>query len=158
MQSAATFMCVLASSSLWLTGSGLVLWLCLRSRLRLSPGTRAAASILIVLQGWIWIGIPVELDNVAQIDPAWFDSGWIDSTWAHPQPTGIPSQQATPIDAAEGATPLPFHSALPIAASSMPDIMPMAGAAASAIWIAGIAIILGRSIYGIVTLSRMVQT
>ena len=35
MELASKFLLVLASSSLWLIGSGLVLWLCLRSRLRL---------------------------------------------------------------------------------------------------------------------------
>jgi beta-lactamase regulating signal transducer with metallopeptidase domain len=39
----------------------------------------------------------------------------------------------------------------------MPDVMLMAGAAASAIWIAGIAALLWRSICGFVALSRMVQ-
>ena len=38
MESAVRFMTVLASSSLWLTGAGVVLWLCLRRRPRLSPG------------------------------------------------------------------------------------------------------------------------
>src|SRR5438094_5279759 len=101
MGSAGTFLPVLASSSLWLAGSGLVLWLCLRSRLRLSPGTRAVASMLIVFQGWIWIGIPV------QVDPAWI----------HPQPTGTASQKAVPTDAAEAGTPLHADSRLLMRAS-----------------------------------------
>jgi beta-lactamase regulating signal transducer with metallopeptidase domain len=146
MESATEFMCVLASSSLWLAGSGLVLWLCLRSRLRLSPGTRAVASMLIVLQGWIWIGIPV------QIDPAWIDPAWIDL-----QPIGIPVQKDAPIDAAGGATPLPLDSRLIFAAGSMSHVVPMAGSAAAAIWMAGIAVILWRSICAFVALSRMVH-
>jgi beta-lactamase regulating signal transducer with metallopeptidase domain len=141
MESAGNFMCVLASSSLWLTGSGLVLWLCLRSRLQTSPGTRAAAGLLVVVQGWIWIGIPV------QLDPAWLP----------PKPVGMPSRTALPIDASQALAPLPADSRLPLAASSMPDPMPMAGAAIAAIWVAGIAIILWRSISGFVALSRMVQ-
>lgn len=164
MESAAKFMCVLASSSLWLAGSGLVLWLCLRSRLRLSPGSRAAASMLIVLQGWIWIGIPV------QIDTAWIAPQLIgipvqkvapiDAGEAAPRPTpprlSAGAGKVAPIDAAEAAT-LPFDSRLPLAASTMPHVMPMAGAAAAAIWMAGIAIILWRSICGFVALSRMVH-
>jgi beta-lactamase regulating signal transducer with metallopeptidase domain len=162
MESVAPFMCVLASSSLWLTGSGLVLWLCLRSRLRLSPGTRAAASLLIALQGWMWIGIPVSLHIPAPLDRAWIT----------PQPASIPrqqtagiipAQQAAGIEAAEAMAPLPldgglpFDSRLPFAASFMPSLMSIAGAAASAVWLAGIAILLWRSIGGFVALSRMVH-
>jgi beta-lactamase regulating signal transducer with metallopeptidase domain/elongation factor P hydroxylase len=181
MELSEKFMCVLGSSSLWLAGSGLVLWLCLRSRLQISPRTRAAATILVALQGWIWIGIPVEVDAV-----------WINSVWIQPQPIDILPQQAAAGDAARAvmATALPFDSGrsfaassisdavpvaaspvpdvkplvarsipdvMPLAARSMPRVMPMAGAAAAAIWIAGIAIILGRSIRGFVALSRMVQ-
>src|SRR5205823_13383777 len=102
--------------------------------------------MLIVLQGWIWIGIPVQ----------------IDSEWIHPQPTGTASQKAVPTDAAEAATPLPFglrsfDSRLLIRASFMPNAMPIAGAAAAAIWMAGIAIIVWRSICAFVALSRMVH-
>jgi beta-lactamase regulating signal transducer with metallopeptidase domain len=39
----------------------------------------------------------------------------------------------------------------------MPDVMPLAGAAACAVWIAGLAILVWRSIRGLVALSRMVQ-
>jgi len=170
METAGNFLCVLASSSLWLAGSGLVLWLCLRSRLQLSPGTRAAASVLVVLQGWIWIGIPIRLDIPAPLDLAWI----------HPKPTGIPAPKATPTDVAQPLAPLPskpidipspkatpidvahavapllFDSRPPFAANSLPDALQLATAVA-AIWIAGIAIILGRSIRGFVALSRMVQ-
>ncbi len=177
MEYAANFMCVLASSSLWLAGSGLVLWLCLRSRLRLSPGTRAVASILVVLQGCIWIGIPV------QVDPAWIDPSWIDL-----QPIGMPVQKVVPIDAMKAMAPLPIDAQLPLTASSMPAsinaaeaattrqfdsrpldsrlpfaastlpyVMPMAGASAVAIWMAGIVIILWRSICAFIALSRMVH-
>src|SRR4051794_36667213 len=106
MEFTETLMRVLASCSLWLTVSGLVLWLGLRSRLRLSPATRAAASMLIVLQGWIWVGIPVQ----------------IESAWINPHAIGIPAQKAALIDAAEGATPLQFDSGLLIAASLVPDV------------------------------------
>src|SRR4051812_26307637 len=118
MEYAANFMCVLASSSLWLAGSGLVLWLCLRSRLRLSPGTRAVASILVVLQGCIWIGIPV------QVDPAWIDPSWIDL-----QPIGMPVQKVVPIDAMKAMAPLPIDAQLPLTASSMPASINAAEAA-----------------------------
>src|SRR4051812_31044882 len=130
MESAAKFMGVLAPSSLWLAGSGLVMWIYLRSRLRLSPGTRAVASMLIVLQGWIWVGIPV------QLDPAWIPS----------QSTAIPSQGAALLEAADARAPLPFDSRLLFAASTMPHVMPMVGAVAATVWLAGIAIILWRSI------------
>src|SRR5262245_17889162 len=165
MELAEKFMSVLAWSSLWLAGSGLVLWLYLRNRLQISPGTRAVASFLIVLQGWIWIGIPVQLDT----------------SWITPQQASIPvrqaagilpaqqapgfisAQQDASIEAAE-ARALPqsdgrqaFESRLRLAASSMPSVMLTAIAAASAIWIAGIAILLWRSIYAFVALSRMVQ-
>jgi len=114
------------------------------------------ASILIVLQGWIWIGIPVRLDTA----------------WITPQPASIPlqqaagiipAQQAAGIEAAEAMAPLPFdgwlpfESRRPFAANSMPNVMLMAGAAVTAIWIAGIAILLWRSICGFVALSRMVH-
>src|SRR5262245_6144414 len=156
MESADKLMYAIASSSLWLASSGLVLWLCLRNRLHLSPGTRAMASLLIVLQGWIWIGIPV------RFDPAWIT----------PPPTGIPSQQAAGtvpvqnaagIDAAEAIAPpafdepLPLDARLPFTASSMPSVMPMAGAAAAATWMAGIVVLLARSICGILALSRVVH-
>jgi beta-lactamase regulating signal transducer with metallopeptidase domain len=183
METAGNFLCVLASSSLWLAGSGLVLWLCLRSRLQLSPGTRAAASVLIVLQGWIWIGIPV------QLDPAWIPpipagmpsqkAAPIEAVEAvaplpinsrqplaassmpnmsiDPKSTGMPSQHAAPIESAEAVAPLPVVSRLPFAASSLPEVMPMAGAAVAVIWMAGIASLLWRSINGFVALSRMVH-
>lgn len=141
MESAGQFMFVLASRSLWLAGSGFVLWLCLRSRLQLSPGTRAAASILVVLQGWIWVGIPVQIDQA----------------WIHPKPTGIPAQTADPIDCVHTATPLPLDSRQLRAGNSMPYPMLMAGAAMVSIWIAGIATILWRSISRFVALSRMVH-
>src|SRR5262245_43736823 len=161
MESAAKFMCVLASSSLWLAGSGLVLWLCLRSRFQLSPGTRAVASLLIVLQGWIWIGIPVQLDTA----------------WITPQPASIPLQRAAgttaarevaAIEAAEAITapvfdePLPLDgrllvSRLPVAASYGLSTMRMAGAASAAIWIAGIVVLVVRSIGGLAALSRIVH-
>lgn len=167
MESAAKIMWVLASSSLWLTGSGLVLWLCLVSRLRLSAGTRAAASMLVVLQGWIWIGIPVEVDR------AWIDLRSIGipvpkaapalaGKAAAPQsvpPSGSAAKvrKAAPREAAEALTALPFAPRHAGAAGTRPHVIPNAGASAAAIWMAGIAIILGRSIGGYVALCRMVR-
>src|SRR5262245_50195873 len=171
MLSADRFVCILASSSLWLAGSGWVLWLCLRSRLRLSPNTHAVASLLIVLQGWIWFGIPIQLRIPSQFAPAWIQ----------PKPTSIPAEKVAAIDAAKVVTPLPMDARLPldsvpssgsqppfdsrpssgpplsVAANSTASVMRMAGASAAAIWMAGIVVLLARSIRAFVAFSRMVQ-
>lgn len=141
MESAGQFIDALASRSLWLAGSGFVLWLCLRSRLQLSAATRAIASILVVLQGWMWIGIPVQIDQ----------------EWIYPQPADIPAQTAVLIDGVQTVMPLPMDSRLFLAGSSMPYPMLMAGAAIASIWIAGVVTILWRSISRFAALSRMVQ-
>jgi beta-lactamase regulating signal transducer with metallopeptidase domain len=171
METAVNFLGVLASNSLWLAGSGLVLWLCLRSRLQLAPGTRAVASVLIVLHGWIWMGIPVPLDIPAPLNLA----------WKHPKPAAIPAPNVTPTDVAQALAPLPLtptdspaphaapievahalaplplDSALPAAANSLPEAIQLAAAALAAIWMAGIAILLVRSIHGFLELSGMVH-
>ncbi len=163
MVSAEKFLCVLAWSSLWVAGSGLVLWLCLRNRLQISPATRAVASFLIVVQGWIWIGIPVELDT----------------SWIAPQQAGNPLREAVGVVPAQQAAgsifaqqdagiesalapvqadgPQSSESRLSVAARPLPNFMLMASAVACATWIAGIAIHLWRSIHAFAALSRMVQ-
>ncbi len=172
MESASTFPWLLASSSVWLTVSGLLLWLGLRSRLQISASTRAAASFLIVLQGWIWIGIPIEID----VD-------WMREKWA-----SHPSRDATPIKTVlplvrppslsrthSDLTPVagfetqsesrrPASEAGPFsptgsghATTTMTDVRQYVILTAGVIWMAGIAVLLWRSIRGFVALSPLVE-
>jgi beta-lactamase regulating signal transducer with metallopeptidase domain len=170
MEATSDFLCVLASSSLWLTGSGLILWLCLRN-LRLSPGTRTAASILVLLQGWIWIGIPVQIGELAQLEQAW--NRWRPAEFPYEKTVSIdaaqapdlfkdgdgrrPSREPALIDAAQATTP-PLDSPLPFAARFVPELMRMAGVFVAAVWLAGIALIFWRSLSSFVALSRIVHT
>lgn len=142
MELAEKLLCVLAGSSLWLTGSGLVLWICLRSRRQLSPGTRAAASFLVVLQGWIWIGIPVQ----------------IDASWIKSKRTDFQAPRAAPIVARQLVAVRPPASGLSITVSSVSAPKFLAVPVVAAIWICGIAVILWRSLRGFVALYQMVRT
>jgi len=147
MESTDKIFYLLVSSSLWLTGAGLVLWLCLKSHLQISPGTRAAASVLAVLQGWIWFGIPVQLDTA----------------WIYPLPTSIQSLETSRADDLRVLASRPLQSRLRSgserfsAASLIPSILPVLVAAACVIWIAGIAVLLGKSTSGFLALSRVVR-
>jgi beta-lactamase regulating signal transducer with metallopeptidase domain len=177
MVSARDFLFVLGSSSLWLTGSGLVLWLCLQSRLRLSPGTCAVASILVVLQGWIWIGIPVQV-NLAWLPPQQVRSfannaAASDAAQAMATQTSGQAPVLEPSSASEAQSKAHSHpqadspslaSVGPIASavevgtvSWVPPLMWLA-AGLGTIWLAGIVILIWRSVRGFVALSRMVQT
>lgn len=183
MELTGTFLWILATSSLWLAGSGLALWLCLRGRLRLSPGTRAAASILVVLQGWIWIGIPVELD-LAWLLPraARIPSQAVAASVVAPTQPALPlnsrsisdpvpisgsrslsnaasaSESAPVIEtAAVASAGPPLGETLVSAVRSIPEVMPIVAAVVCAIWIGGMVVLLWRAIRGFVALSQLVE-
>lgn len=159
MAIAESFVGMLAYSSVWLTVSGLVLWLCLRSRLPMSPGTQAAASFLILLQGWLWFGIPVHL-HLARLEPT-------PSAGSSPNTIAVTAQHHV----------LPAHLDVPL--SRRPDALnhepdnnafdrkSVADVAAMAwwqiarwlivLWLGGIAIALWRSVRAQAALSRLVR-
>ncbi|HEY2411819.1 MAG TPA: M56 family metallopeptidase [Pirellulaceae bacterium] len=167
MESIAQLVYVLASSTLWLTASGLMLWLYLQSRHQLSPATRAAASILVVLQGWIWIGIPVQLGQLAQVN----EFAQLEQVWSHWKAAEIALQKSATVDAvqamaslqidsrpAQTTTSPPIESRPSVAAIDLPALMRLTNVVVAAIWAAGIAIIIWRSVGSFVALCRMIQT
>jgi beta-lactamase regulating signal transducer with metallopeptidase domain len=140
MHTAESLIRAVAGSSGWLTVSGVVVWLCLRSRWRLSPGTRAVACVLVLLQGWIWFAIPVS------INLAWLPS-WADKT-APRHAAAIESVYSAPPGGPADQGPSSFRSVKGLAhQASLP---------AAVLWLAGMGVILGRSLRGTIALTRMV--
>lgn len=126
--------------SLWLAASGIVLWLCLKFRGQTSPATRAAASVLVLLQGWVWFAIPVRLELPWLPKPA---------HRVHSSEPGLAVDR------------LAVAAESPVGVSSdwrMKQGMRRAAyQIVTAIWLGGIVLLVGHSVRGLLSLRRTIR-